>query len=54
MIDDDLEFVDAMSEMSLPFGFQPDETWLPVKTVLKKPVKPELLLATISENIRKG
>ena len=41
-------------EMSLPFGFQPDETWLPVKKVLEKPVKPEVLLAAISENIRRG
>ena len=38
-------------EMSLPFGFEPDETWLPVKGVLEKPVKPEVLLRTIEENI---
>ena len=38
--------------MSLPFGFEPDETWLPVKEVLEKPVKPEVLLKTIEENIR--
>jgi len=41
-------------EMNLPFGFEPDETWLPVKKVLEKPVKPEVLLAAISENIRKA
>ena len=41
-------------EMNLPFGFEPDETWLPVKRVLEKPVKPEVLLSAISENIRKG
>ena len=41
-------------DMSLPFGFEPDETWLPVKKVLEKPVKPEVLLAAIAENIRKG
>jgi len=41
-------------EMNLPFGFEPDETWLPVKKVLEKPVKPEVLLAAISENIRKS
>ena len=41
-------------EMSLPFGFEPDETWLPVKNVLEKPVKPEVLLKAIEENIRKG
>jgi CheY-like chemotaxis protein len=40
-------------EMNLPFGFEPDETWLPVKTVLEKPVKPEVLLSAVSENIRK-
>jgi len=38
-------------EMSLPFGFEPDETWLPVKGVLEKPVKPEVLLKTVAENI---
>ena len=38
-------------EMSLPFGFEPDETWLPVKGVLEKPVKPEVLLKTIEEHI---
>lgn len=41
-------------EMNLPFGFEPDETWLPVKTVLEKPVKPEVLLSAISDNIRKS
>ena len=38
-------------EMSLPFGFEPDDTWLPVKGVLEKPVKPEVLLKTVEENI---
>jgi two-component system, OmpR family, alkaline phosphatase synthesis response regulator PhoP len=41
-------------EMNLAFGFEPDETWLPVKRVLEKPVKPEVLLSAISENIRKS
>jgi len=41
-------------EMNLPFGFEPDQTWLPVKRVLEKPVKPEVLLSAISENIRKA
>jgi CheY-like chemotaxis protein len=40
-------------EMNLPFGFEPDEDWLPVKAVLEKPVKPEVLLKTIEENIKK-
>ncbi len=38
-------------EMSLPFGFEPDDTWLPVKGVLEKPVKPDVLLKTVQENI---
>jgi two-component system alkaline phosphatase synthesis response regulator PhoP len=41
-------------EMNLPFGFEPDETWLPVKTVLEKPVKPEVLLGAVAEHIRKA
>ncbi len=41
-------------EMNLPFGFEPDETWLPVKGVLEKPVKPEVLLKAIADNIRKS
>jgi two-component system, OmpR family, alkaline phosphatase synthesis response regulator PhoP len=38
-------------EMSLPFGFEPDETWLPVKGVLEKPVKPDVLLKTVEDNL---
>lgn len=38
-------------EMSLPFGFEPNEAWLPVKGVLEKPVKPSVLLKAIEENI---
>ena len=41
-------------EMNLPFGFEPDSAWLPVKKVLEKPVKPEVLLKAIDENIRKA
>ena len=40
-------------EMNLPFGFEPDADWLPVKAFLEKPVKPEVLLKTIEENIKK-
>ncbi len=40
-------------EMNLPFGFEPDPDWLPVKAFLEKPVKPETLLKTIEENIKK-
>jgi len=38
-------------EMNLPFGFEPDETWLPVKAMLEKPIMPDLLLSTIEDNI---
>lgn len=38
-------------EMSLPFGFEPDDTWLPVKSLLEKPVRPDVLLRTVEENI---
>ena len=38
-------------EMNLPFGFEPDAQWLPVKAVLEKPVKPETLLKTVAEII---
>ncbi len=34
---------------SLPFGFEPDEDWLPVKRIIEKPVKPENLLSIVSE-----
>ena len=40
-------------EMNLPFGFEPDETWLPVKEVLEKPVRPETLLKAVADHIRK-
>jgi CheY-like chemotaxis protein len=36
-------------EMNLPFGFEPDEDWLPVKDVLEKPVKPDVLLAAVTK-----
>ena len=35
-------------EMSLPFGFEPDNTWLPVKQILEKPVKPQALLDAVT------
>lgn len=40
-------------EMNLPFGFEPDEDWLPVAVLLEKPIKPEVLLKTVEENIKK-
>ena len=39
--------------MNLPFGFEPDEDWLPVKAVLEKPIMPDVLLSTIEKNIGK-
>jgi CheY-like chemotaxis protein len=40
-------------EMNLPFGFEPDAEWLPVKKLLEKPIKPEALLKALEENIKK-
>ena len=40
-------------EMNIPFGFSPDDDFLPVKAVLEKPVKPEILLSLVEEHIRK-
>jgi CheY-like chemotaxis protein len=37
---------------NLSFRFEPDEDWLPVKAVLDKPVKPEVLLKHIVEAIQ--
>jgi two-component system, OmpR family, alkaline phosphatase synthesis response regulator PhoP len=37
--------------MSLPFSFEPDEDWLPVKVVLDKPVPPDRLLAEIAKQL---
>jgi two-component system, OmpR family, alkaline phosphatase synthesis response regulator PhoP len=39
-------------EMNLPFGFEPDETWLPVKQILEKPVKPENLLGAMADALK--
>ncbi|MEA2040540.1 MAG: response regulator [Thermodesulfobacteriota bacterium] len=38
-------------EMNLPFKFEPDETLLPVSTVLEKPVAPGELLNEIRERL---
>ena len=37
--------------MNLNFNFESDEDWLPVKAVLEKPVKPEVLLDTIDKSL---
>ncbi len=34
---------------NLPFGLTPDENWLPVRTVLEKPVPPDVLLKEIQK-----
>ncbi len=38
-------------DLHLPFGFEPDETWLPVDRVLEKPIAPSRLLAEIQKVI---
>jgi len=40
-------------DMNLPFGFEPDSDWLPVKAVLEKPIKPEVLLSEVKKHIKK-
>jgi CheY-like chemotaxis protein len=35
----------------LPFSFEPDPDWLPVKAVLEKPVKPDELLKMVQKAI---
>jgi CheY-like chemotaxis protein len=35
------------------FKYEPDETWLPVKEVLEKPVKPDVLLKAVETHIKK-
>jgi CheY-like chemotaxis protein len=35
--------------MSLPFRFEPDQDWLPVKVILEKPVQPARLIAEVSK-----
>jgi CheY-like chemotaxis protein len=41
-------------DMNLPFGFEPDEENIPVKAVLEKPVKPDVLLSAVKKYIRPG
>ena len=36
-------------DLHLPFGFEPDATWLPVQRVLEKPIAPARLLAEIEK-----
>jgi DNA-binding response OmpR family regulator len=41
-------------EMNLPFGFEPDDAWLPIKQFLEKPVKPNELLEAVAKHIKKS
>jgi CheY-like chemotaxis protein len=36
---------------ALPFSFEPDDDWLPVKVVLEKPVMADQLLKTVQEAV---
>lgn len=38
---------------NLPFAYEPDDDWLPVKAVLDKPITPDLLLRTVENALRK-
>jgi CheY-like chemotaxis protein len=38
-------------EMNIPYSFEPDKEWLPVRAILEKPVRPEALLAIVKEQI---
>ena len=38
----------------LPFRFEPDADWLPVKAVLEKPVSPEVLLKAVDQALGKA
>lgn len=38
-------------DLHLPFGFEPDKTWLPVDSVFEKPIDPQTLLAEIKKRI---
>ena len=40
------------NDMNLPYGFEPDEEWLPVYKVMEKPVQPDQLINTIEELLR--
>jgi CheY-like chemotaxis protein len=39
------------SEKNLPFKFEPDDTWLPVATVLEKPLAPDALLKEVETRL---
>ncbi len=41
------------TETGVAFRYEPDEVWLPVKAVIDKPVRPEVLLKAVEESIGK-
>ncbi|MFC2165421.1 PleD family two-component system response regulator [Acidobacteriota bacterium] len=38
--------------MDLPFVYEPDEKWMPVKAFIEKPVRPDVLLSEINKVLR--
>ena len=40
--------------LDYPFRISPDETWMPVKGFLEKPIKPDKLLAEIAKTLGSG
>ena len=42
--------ITAVNE-TVPYKFEPDDTWLPVDTFIEKPVEPERLLAEIRQKL---
>ena len=38
-------------DMHLPFGFEPDESWLPVDSVFEKPIEPARLIEEIKKKL---
>lgn len=40
-------------EMNLPFGFEPDETWLPVDSIMEKPIDPKKFLEAVKQKLSK-
>ena len=39
-------------EMKLGYGFEPDESWLPVNQILEKPVEPAKLISIVNKAIQ--
>lgn len=39
-------------DMNLPFGFEPDPDYLPVKALLEKPIKPDELISAVEAHIK--